>query len=393
MEVMKKYYGTDMNEILERIRRELGENAVLYQSSSKKRLLTGSLEYDVLAGANEKTSLPFVRKKPVSEFKKNEIQNLIRDVRQSRSENREEAAPPPLKPAPSVPRVDENKILEELKLLKTLLNSALPEAQRGEPESIRKIRCHLLNNGAEQESVERFCSSLSVLLKNRIQSLSYAQVVQVSRALLEKSFSGIGRDKQRVSRRITVVVGPTGSGKTTTLAKLVSQAVIAEKREAVVISLDSYRLGAHAQLKAYTDILSVPFYSAASPEEFKRIVNSFSSATRIFVDTSGVSPQNGMAIRKTASFLSSLQDVWIALLIPASNMPSQIRDILHKFLPLGYHSLILTKIDELISFGHLLSLSRMSIPGIDFFTNGQEVPKDIMDYSPGYLAKQIMQVE
>ena len=62
MEVMKKYYGTDMNEILERIRRELGENAVLYQSSSKKRLLTGSLEYEVLAGANEKTSLPFVRK-------------------------------------------------------------------------------------------------------------------------------------------------------------------------------------------------------------------------------------------------------------------------------------------------------------------------------------------
>lgn len=392
MEVMKKYHGTDMNEILERIRRELGENAVLYQSSSRKRLLTGSLEYEVLAGANEAVSMPFARKQQVSEYKKSEIQSLIRDVRQSRSENKEDM-PVVQKNEPSVSRVEESKVLEELKLLRTLLHSALPQAQLGEPESMRKIRCHLLNNGAEQESVEKFCSSLFTLLKNRIQSLTYAQVAQVSKVLLEKSFFGIRRDKARISRRITVVVGPTGSGKTTTLAKLVSKAVIAEKREAVVISLDSYRLGAHAQLKAYTDILSVPFYSAASPEEFKRIVNSFSSATRIFVDTSGVSPQNGMAIRKTASFLFSLKDVWIALLIPASNMPFQIRDILHKFLPLGYHSLILTKVDELISFGHLLSLSRMSIPGIDFFTNGQEVPKDIMDYSAGYLAKQIMQVE
>lgn len=390
MEVMKKYQGTDMNGILERIRRELGENAVLYQSSSKKRLLTGSLEYEVLAGAHENVSMPFSRKKQVSEYKKNEIQSLIRDVRESRSENKEDVQE--LKKNEPL-RVEESKILEELQVMRTLLYSALPQTQLGEPESMRKIRCHLLNNGAEQESVEKFCSSLFTLLKNRIQSLTYAQVVQVSKVLLEKSFSGIGRDKGRISRRITVVVGPTGSGKTTTLAKLVSQAVILEKREAVVISLDSYRLGAHAQLKAYTDILSVPFYSAASPEEFKRIVNSFSSATRIFVDTSGVSPQNGMAIRKTGSFLFSLKDVWIALLIPASNMPFQIRDILHKFLPLGYHSLILTKVDELISFGHLLSLSRMSIPGIDFFTNGQEVPKDIMDYSAGYLAQQIMQVE
>ena len=392
MEVMKKYHGTDMNEILERIRRELGENAVLYQSSSKKRLLTGSLEYEVLAGANEKASMPFARKQ-VAEYKKSEIQNLIRDVRQNRTEKKEENIPAVQKSEPEARGIAENKILEELKVLRTLLHSALPQTPLGEPESMRKIRCHLLNNGAEQECVEKFCTSLFTLLKNRIQSLTYAQVVQVARVLLEKRFSGIGRDKARISRRITVVVGPTGSGKTTTLAKLVSRAVIAEKREAVVISLDSYRLGAHAQLKAYTDILSVPFYSAASPEEFKRIVNSFSSETRIFVDTSGVSPQNGMAIRKTASFLTSLKDVWIALLIPASNMPSQISDILHKFLPLGYHSLILTKVDELISFGHLLSLSRMSIPGIDYFTNGQEVPRDIMDYSAGYLAKQIMQVE
>lgn len=392
MEVMKKYHGTDMNEILERIRRELGENAVLYQSSSKKRMLTGSLEYEVLAGANEKPSVPFARKIEVEEYKKNEIRDLIRDVRQRRTEPVEEKDFS-LKNEPSAAGIGENKILEELKLLRSLIHSALPQTQSGEPESIRKIRCHLLNNGAEQDSVEKFCTSLQNLLRNRIQSLSYAQVVQVCRVLLEKSLSVIGRNKERISRRITVVVGPTGSGKTTTLAKLISQTVMAEKRDAVVISLDSYRLGAHAQLKAYTDILSVPFYSAASPEEFKRIVNSFSSATRIFVDTSGVSPQNGMAIRKTASFLTSLKDVWIALLIPASNMPCQMRDILHKFLPLGYHSLILTKIDELISFGHLLSLSRMSIPGIDFLTNGQEVPRDIMDYSAGYLAKQIMQVE
>ncbi|EKD27100.1 MAG: hypothetical protein ACD_79C00875G0002 [uncultured bacterium] len=282
--------------------------------------------------------------------------------------------------------------MNEIKELKFLINTILPVSQFNEPEAIRKLRSHLMNNGAEINTANELINIMKNLLEDKISKIDFNQSIHIAKTLIEKQFNKKTYNNDLQQKRVKIVVGPTGAGKTTTLAKLASQAVFEYKKHVILISLDSYRLGAHAQLKSYAEILSVPFYTINTPEDLKKVVKIIPQNTEIFVDTSGISPMDGIKIKNMAGFTNGIEDASISLVVSANHQIQQMESIFARFRVTGYNNIILTKIDELNTFGHLLSLMKSQVHNFSYLTNGQEVPKDIMLFSSSFLSDKILQV-
>lgn len=383
MEQIKKYTGYNMTEILDRIRDDLGSDAIIIKSSSKQKLISGKKEFEVIAGLENKIEKQVPR---ITNFIPEKIiQTKIPATNENKIELKREIKN-------EIIINEESKILCELKDLKLLLSDFVPKEISNIPESIRKVQYHLLNNGADKEAVIKLINKIKNILKDKINIVSFSQAVKIAKAIIEKDFKEKFQNTSERTKNINIFIGPTGAGKTTTLAKLASIALFQHKKNIALISIDSYKLGAHEQLKTYADILSVPFYTANNETEIKKIINQLPLETEIFIDTSGINPLNTLSINKLKTMFSNVIEANIFLLIPAAYPISYFKKIIDQFSIINYQSIILTKTDEICSLGHLLSLPD-NIKRIDYITNGQEVPKDILKFSPNFIAERIMQVE
>ena len=190
-------------------------------------------------------------------------------------------------------------------------------------------------------------------------------------------------DKFKIRPRIVVLVGPTGVGKTTTVAKLAANFGIDgkghHKRKVALVTIDSYRIGAKQQLEVYSGVMGFPCYSAGDYDELKKIIAVNSDNTDLFlIDTIGKSPRDMVQLGEMKLLLNacpSLAEVHLA--VAATTKPSDIEEILKTFEPFNYRSVIVTKMDETIRIGNIIgALSEKARP-VSYITNGQKVPTDI----------------
>ena len=188
----------------------------------------------------------------------------------------------------------------------------------------------------------------------------------------------IDYDMQVHPKHYVVFIGPTGSGKTTTLAKVAY--VYAEQGSTVaVITLDTYRVGAYEQIKAFGDALSIPVMKAGAEDELLRAAERFQDKDIVFIDTMGASPKDKELTLRLISMLSLLGQgsVDLVMTIPATMKEEDMLEQHAMYLRFGRPSLAVTKIDETETIGNVLSFAyRVSSPVI-FLTDGQRVPEDI----------------
>ena len=192
--------------------------------------------------------------------------------------------------------------------------------------------------------------------------------------------------KFRIRPRIMVLVGPTGVGKTTTVVKLAGNFGIEKgrhKRKIALVTIDAYRIKAKEQLEAYCEIMEFPCFSADDYDELKKIIAVNSDKTDlILIDTIGKSPRDMARLGEMKMLLDacgSLAEVHLA--IAATTKPSDIEEILKTFEPFNYRSVIITKMDETIRTGNIISVLSEKAKSVSFITNGQEVPTDIRNAS------------
>lgn len=191
--------------------------------------------------------------------------------------------------------------------------------------------------------------------------------------------------------KIVAFVGPTGVGKTTTIAKLAADFAFTRKKKVGLITLDTYRIAAVEQLKSYARIMNIPITVAHTPEELKIAVNAFSDKDIVMIDTAGRSFKDTMYLRELKVLLNVIEPVETHLVLSAGTRYSDICAIMEKYGSLSIDHLVLTKLDEVSSYGTIVNLKdRVTIP-ISYITNGQNVPKDIAVADAAALARLVVE--
>ena len=194
----------------------------------------------------------------------------------------------------------------------------------------------------------------------------------------------------RGKQKIVALIGPTGVGKTTTIAKLAASGGLTKKRAIGLITLDDKRIGAVAQLEVYARILGVQMEVASNKEELLESLKKLRKKDMILIDTPGISLKDTRQLGKLKDLLDGVGSVEIHLLVSAVTKEKDFIRIFEKFSVMPIDSLIFTKLDESGEYGDLLNqLVRTKIP-VSCFTNGPQVPEDIETATLGKLVDLIL---
>jgi flagellar biosynthesis protein FlhF len=275
-------------------------------------------------------------------------------------------------------------ILRELDQMKALLNriqkQGMPSSQLQLPPSLLELYGGLVSNDVDPMISLRLCE--------------YTQ-----RALIDQGGEdGVDPEKARLFMRrvisdfipvaspiqldpgktsVAALVGPTGVGKTTTIAKLAAYAKLELKQKVALLTLDTFRMAAVDQLQQYAQILQVPIHVALTVEDLRSALRFYQDRTLVLIDTPGHNPKDGEVLGQMRRFLDELPDVETHLVLSATTKPRDLADIAQRFETLKPTRLIFTKLDETSTYGPILStLVRVKKP-LSYLGTGQEVPQDL----------------
>ena len=193
--------------------------------------------------------------------------------------------------------------------------------------------------------------------------------------------------------KVIIFVGPTGVGKTTTIAKVASNYSMDGRKKIALLTSDTYRIAAAEQLRTYANILEVPFRVIYTEEELRAAIGDFSDYDYIFVDTAGHSHQNEEQLQNMKKLLDTIDECAIRqtfLVLSATTKYKDLLKIAQNYKEITNYQLIFTKLDETTSVGNLLNLKLYADTPIAYITCGQNVPDDIEQFNPQKTVKQLL---
>jgi flagellar biosynthesis protein FlhF len=182
--------------------------------------------------------------------------------------------------------------------------------------------------------------------------------------------------------RIIILVGPTGVGKTTSIAKMAAIHAVGlqgERQKSVrMITIDTYRIGARQQIETYGNIMGVPVSCVETPEDLRKTIAMYQDVDLILVDTIGKSPRDAVKLAEMKKILEAAgSGAEVMLAVSATTKAADIRDVMRQFEPFGYRSLVVTKVDETNRLGNVISALSGGGRSVAYLAVGQRVPQDI----------------
>ena len=233
------------------------------------------------------------------------------------------------------------------------------------------------------ELVRAECSELDALFEH------------LRQALLSRPFTcgPIRADdsEERTGPKVVVLVGPTGVGKTTTLAKISADLIVYEDQPVAYITQDTYRLAASDQLQKYADILGVSLKVVYEPEDLAGAVADHAHCRFVFVDTAGRSQHNESQMEELVRLMDNTPQAEAHLVLSAGTKNRELLDTVEQFSRIPLASLIFTKLDEALTCGSLFSIAHRSGLGVSYCTNGQNVPEDFFVADAERLAELLIE--
>jgi flagellar biosynthesis protein FlhF len=389
MEV-KTYRAATMHEALAMVRRDLGPDAAVlhtreFRTSRFFGLVSGPPQIEVTASTevNVPSRLPA---------------RSLREERPLPDTGISLQSPPPsLRPALSGRAAlgdDMNGQLHDLRtMVKELCNRSRSTSRTDLPDSLFRLYADLidvdLNEDLARELLERVRLEVPgadhtdpLLVKAHIARIIEGEIAVTGPIAVKPE-----------TRRLVALVGPTGVGKTTTIAKLAAQYRLKENRRVGLITVDTYRIAAVEQLRTYADIIDLPMQVVSSPREIREAVRRMDNLELVLMDTAGRSPKDDVKIRELRAFLTEAGADEVHLVLSSVGNPKTMEQTALRFAPVGTTALILTKLDEASGLGNLLPLLRRCKLPLSYLTNGQNVPDDIEIAEPRRLSRLMIEMD
>lgn len=406
--VIKKFTGRTENEAVELAKKELGNGIVIMNVRIvKKKGISGWLgakltevtvaleeEGDTLKSAHRET----MTKTSSESVKSGEAGRMTHNTVNVMSESSQ-------------------NIEKKLDSLQTLLVDRFKQ-QEEKQEQLNREEATEEENGKEKESAEetgeqeKFIRLLyNTMLENEVDEKYANQIIDdvekikkpnlpfdyILANVYQKMVLKFGRAEgiapAEKGPRVLLFIGPTGVGKTTTIAKIASHYCMEEKKKVALLTADTYRIAAAEQLRTYANILEVPFRVLYSTEEFNSAIADFSDYDYIFVDTTGHSHRNEELMDKMKELFEAVKkygECQIFLVLSATTKYRDLLKIASNYREITEYQLIFTKLDETATLGNLLNLRLYTDAPIAYVTCGQNVPDDIELFNPQKTVKQLL---
>lgn len=382
----RTFRGRTMAEALDQLKRHFGRDAVILSTRTLTRgglLGLGRKPHVEITGAHGGSGLPRLRRRTTL-------------AGGSGSSDNAEGA------AGSVPLISKagcsqssDAVLTEIGTLKSLVHDLVREARRsregGIPEALFDTYLALVQNEVGEKIARDLVSRAQAELTSA--QLGDPKVVSAHLAAAVESMlptAGPIRLQPVGKPTIIALIGPTGVGKTTTIAKLAANYSLREHRKVGLITIDTYRIAAVEQLKTYADIIDVPLEVVMSPDQLRDAVARMADRDAIFIDTAGRSQRDTIKIRELNGYFAAVRPNEIHLVLSATCSREVLTETVQRFSEVGVDRVIFTKLDEAIGFGVILACLDKASAQLSYVTTGQDVPDDIAVGEGKTLAKFIL---
>jgi flagellar biosynthesis protein FlhF len=391
---IKRYEGPeiDLPRLILQVKHDLGDNAIIKKQTYKKGGLFGiggERWVRILAGVEEKPSTNGEDRTSSGDKKMN--------FDPPRRFTNEELKPE----VPQAVSIDDSPaikaIMQELKTLRYAVDDIKRKEEQKETEKEKEkeeainildkplpgwfeyLRKLLEKNGMSRETARSLAEGVIEITP----AAERDDFDQIKERFVEYMVSLIVKKRDSDSdetgkKRVIILIGPTGVGKTTTLAKLAANFALLEEKSVSLITADTYRIAAIDQLRTFAQIINLPLDVIFSPFELKKAVNAQVDKDVVLVDTAGRSPLDEEKMTELAELLKEEIGAEVHLVLSATTKTVDLKAISDRFKSAGYDYIILSKIDETVSYGPLIEfLLDEEIP-LSYLTNGQNVPDDII---------------
>lgn len=300
-----------------------------------------------------------------------------------------------------IERKENTAIQEKLDSLQSLLEQTLQpqtqEEEKPEEESEMLVFTKLLYNTMLDNEVKEIYANQIMEEVEKVTNKPNTPVDFVLSTVYQKMILKFGKPEGIVpaknSPKFIFFIGPTGVGKTTTIAKIASRFCLDEKRKIAMLTCDTYRIAAAEQLRTYANILEIPFKIIYTPEEMKEAAVQFKEYDYIFVDTAGHSFQNEEQKEAVKNFVHSVDEVAETdtyLVVSATTKYRDLERIADSYRSVAEYKLIFTKLDETTTLGSLFNLHLHTGAPLSYVTCGQNVPDDIEKFNPQKTVKNLL---
>ncbi|MBU0518964.1 flagellar biosynthesis protein FlhF [bacterium] len=361
---IKKFVGTNMNDCLLQVKKELGNDAIILDSRKVSR--GGPISF-LLSDQIEVTASTPDRNLPLRAQKRDwsKLADTAKDD-----------------PARQYLSSDEYALLtDEIKGLKDTVLQMADHIKQDRvpslPKPLEKMYLSLLDNGVDQTIVNTILQDIAFQLPG--EAIGDRKVlIRAMRERIGKFVKAAPLTIQGSKPWVIALVGPTGVGKTTTIAKMATHPAIFGRKKVALVSADTYRIAAVEQLKTFASIASIPMEAIYRPGDIRRAINRFSDRDVVLIDTAGRSQNHPDQIRDLAAFMEFAKPDEIALVLSISTRVEDQLDVIMKYQPIGPRKLIFTKLDETTNYGSLLNVCFHQKKPIAMLTCGQNVPDDIV---------------
>jgi flagellar biosynthesis protein FlhF len=292
------------------------------------------------------------------------------------------------KPANDTP----NEVLKELSEVKGLIRAIVKEEKKAIPTAMEKWLLRLREQEVDEEVIEYIVKKMKMRQEN-IQSLPAQGIEQLFLSIIEELFEeGKAKDAGSSSFLITLV-GPTGVGKTTTIAKLAAARVFQQRQKVGLLTTDTYRIAAVEQLKTYAGILNIPLEVVSNAVDLQKSMEALKGCQMVFMDSAGRNYLEAEYIDEINQYLRFDTPQENYLVLSMTTRWRDMRKMVDQMKAVPIDKLILTKWDETSCYGVALNMVYHYPYPLSYLSFGQGVPQDIMLADPLFMAKKILGVD